>query len=404
MRTCAYPVALLVLAAALVRAQPTQSPSDSSGFGSIAGHVFCSDTRGPARFARVTIETVEDFKATEAPPHRASSVAVDTKLDGGFLIRSVEPGTYYILAEMPGYLSPLAALAPEEIGLPSAEDKDKLRAMLQQVTVIRGRESRLDLRLEKGASLSGTVRYDDGSPAAGLFVSLLRKDKDGTLKQASSGLDRFANQHRTDDLGHYRVAALTPAEYIVSVHLRTFSSLSMSGQLLGAGGYFEAAATPNVQIYSGSTARRSEAKLISVGNGQDITGADVTIPISKLHSVSGILVAKQDGHPLSSGSVILLDPSDKSTVSESWIRREDGGFAMEYVPDGDYLLRVSSAGDSVVEHGAIPGDSTGTFTRNKVLQSYLDAEQPLNVTGDLSGIVINMVVKDDSGNAKSEDF
>jgi hypothetical protein len=136
MRTCAYPVALLVLAAALVRAQPTQSPSDSSGFGSIAGHVFCSDTRGPARFARVTIETVEDFKATEAPPHRASSVAVDTKLDGGFLIRSVEPGTYYILAEMPGYLSPLAALAPEEIGLPSAEDKDKLRAMLQYTFVL----------------------------------------------------------------------------------------------------------------------------------------------------------------------------------------------------------------------------------------------------------------------------
>jgi hypothetical protein len=403
MRTCAYPGALVVLAAALVRAQSTQPPSDSSLLGSVAGHVFCSDTHGPARFARVTIETIEDFKASAAPAHGTSSVAVDTKLDGSFLIRSVEPGTYYILAEMPGYLSPLAALAPEEIGLPSAEDKEKLRAMLQQVTVVRGQESRLDLRLEKGASMSGTVRYDDGSPAAGLFVSLLRKEKGGTLKQASSGLDRFANQHRTDDLGHYRVAALPPAEYMVSVHLRSLK-VSMSGPFLGAGGYIEAAATPNVQIYSGSTARRSEAKLISVGNGQDITGADVTIPISKLHSVSGIVVAKQDAHPLSSGSVILLDASDKSTVSESWIRREDGGFAMEYVPEGDYLLTVSSAGDSVIEHRAIPGDPNGTFTRNKVLQSYLDAEQPLNVTGDLSGIVINMTVKVDSGNTKSENF
>jgi hypothetical protein len=74
------------------------------------------------------------------------------------------------------------------------------------------------------------------------------------------------------------------------------------------------------------------------------------------------------------------------------------------VPEGDYLLRVSSAGDTVVEHGAIQGDPTGTFTRNKVLQSYLDTEQPLNVTGDLSGIMINMVVKVDSGNTKSEDF
>ena len=205
MRTHAYLIALVVLAVPLVRAQSTHS----SALGSIAGHVFCSDTRTPARFARVTIENVKDFKASEASGDRGSSLAVDTKLDGSFLIRSVEPGKYYILAEMPGYLSPLAALAPEDILLPSAEDKEKLRTMLQQVTVVRGRESRHDFRLERGASLSGTVRYDDGSPAAGVIVSLLRKAKDGTLQQVSNGLqDRFSGQQRTDDLGHYRVAAL----------------------------------------------------------------------------------------------------------------------------------------------------------------------------------------------------
>jgi hypothetical protein len=272
--------------------------------------------------------------------------------------------------------------------------------MLQQVTVVRGQESRLDLRLERGASLSGTVRYDDGSPAAGLFVSLWRKEKDGTLKQASGGLDKLANQHRTDDLGHYRVAALPPAEYMVSVHLRSLTVGMSGGPLLGAGGYIETAATPNVQIYSGGTARRSEAKLISVGNGQDITGADVTIPISKLHTVSGIVIAKQDGHPLSSGSVVLLDPSDKTTVSQSWVRQGDGGFALEYVPEGNYLLRVSSAADGVVEHGTSDVKPNVTFTRFKVLQSYLDAEQPLNVSGDLSGIVVNLLVKVDSGKVR----
>jgi len=35
-----------------------------------------------------------------------------------------------------------------------------------------------------------------------------------------------------------------------------------------------------------------------------------------------------------------------------------------------------------------------------VLQSYLDAEQPLNVNGDLSGIVVNLLIKVDSGNTK----
>src|SRR6266851_1254741 len=374
MRTRTYLGVLLVFAAALLRAQSVQRPSGPSGFGSVAGHVSCADTNAPARFARVTIESVDDFK--ESPmgvAHSASSVAVDTKLDGSFLIRSVEPGKYYILAEMPGYLSPLAALAPDAIELPSAEDKEKLRTMLQQVTVVRGRESRHDFRLERGASLSGTVRYDDGSPAAGLIVSLLRKAKDGTLQQVSNGLqDRLSGRQRTDDLGHYRVAALSPAEYLVSADLRS-ASVSMSGGPL-------------------------------FGEGQDIDGADITIPISKLHSVSGIVIAKQDGHPLSSGSVVLLDPSDKSTISEGWVRLEDGRFEMDFVPEGNYLLRVSSAADGVVEHGTSDDNPNVTFTRFKSLQSYVDAEQPLNVSGDLSGIVVNMLVKVDRGDTKPESF
>jgi len=176
------------------------------------------------------------------------------------------------------------------------------------------------------------------------------------------------------------------------------------GPLLGAGGYSSIGPGHHVQIYSGSTARRSEAKLISVGEGQNIDGADITIPISKLHSVRGIVIAKQDGHPLSSGSVVLLDPSDKSTISEGWVRLEDGRFEMDFVPEGNYLLRVSSAADGVVEHGTSDDNPNVTFTRFKSLQSYVDAEQPLNVSGDLSGIVVNMLVKVDRGDTKPESF
>lgn len=411
MRIRAYhPWILVVFVAVQFRAQSIQRSSDSSGLGSVAGHVFCADTNAAARFARVTIEAVDDFKGLDqngkasptAKAHSASSVAVDTKLDGSFLIRSVEPGRYYILVELPGYLSPLAPLTQEAVELPSEEDIKRLRTILQQVTVVRGKVSRLDFRLERGASLSGTVRYDDGSPAAGLSVSLLRKDRDGILKQVSNGLqDSFSSRQRTDDLGHYRVAALSPAEYLVSVGLRSLS-VSVTGALLGAGEFSGTGTNEQVQIYSGSTARRSEAKLISVGEGQDIDGADITVPILKLHSVSGVVVAEQDGHPLNSGSVVLLDPSDKSTISEGWVHLADGRFEMELVPEGRYVLRISSAADSTVEHGSIQGDLSGTFTRLRVLQNYLDAEQPLNVNGDLSGIVVSLLIKVDSGDAKLE--
>ena len=70
------------------------------------------------------------------------------------------------------------------------------------------------------------------------------------------------------------------------------------------------------------------------------------------------------------------------------------------MPEGNYVLRISSAADSTVEHGSIQGDPGGTFTRLRMFQSYLDAEQPLNVNGDLSGIVVNLLIKVDSGNTK----
>jgi hypothetical protein len=61
-----------------------------------------------------------------------SSWLADTKLDGSYLITYVEPGKYHILAEMPGYLSPLAPSTPETVELPSAEDK-KVAYVMQQL-------------------------------------------------------------------------------------------------------------------------------------------------------------------------------------------------------------------------------------------------------------------------------
>jgi hypothetical protein len=73
---------------------------------------------------------------------------------------------------------------------------------------------------------------------------------------------------------------------------------------------------------------------------------------------------------------------------------------MELVPEGNYVLRISSAADSTVEHGSIQGNPSGTFTRLRVLQSYLDAEQPLN----LSGIVVSLFIKVDGGRCEAGKF
>ncbi len=43
------------------------------------------------------------------------------------------------------------------------------------------------LRLEHASEISGTVLYDDGSPAVSLEVKLLHKDKDGKLADLKMG-------------------------------------------------------------------------------------------------------------------------------------------------------------------------------------------------------------------------
>jgi hypothetical protein len=382
-------------------AQPTQQQTPPLTFGSLSGHVYCADTNAPARFARVTIERAEDFedidrdaKAAAVSAHIPSANIVETDLDGSFSIEDVVPGRYYVLVEMPGYLSPLAMLPPDNVSLTSDEDKKKIRSILRQVTVVGNQTSQLDFRLVKGAALSGRILYDDGSPVVAAPLSLFRKEKDGTWKETSNGLqDRFPGQRTTDDLGRYRIAALSPAEYVVSVDLRRVT-VSVIGSFLGVQGFNGRGAAEPVHVYSGNTTRRRDAKPFALTEGEDRSGADIIVPISKLHSLSGTIVAEEDGHPLSSGLILLLDAFDRSTVNEAWVQFADGRFKMEFVPEGDYVLKISSATDSVRETGSIQGSQNGTFTRLRPVRNYVDAEQPLAVNGNLSGIVVKMMEKE----------
>lgn len=170
MRLRAYARCLLLVAlVATGWAQPSQQASETQGFGSVVGHVYCADTNAPARFARVTIEPIEDFvHGVDIRPLAGripSTTLAETRADGSFSIENVIPGTYYILAELAGYLSPLAEFTSEEIMEPTDLGEKRIRAALQQVTVVRNQASRMDFRIERGAAISGRALYDDGGPS-----------------------------------------------------------------------------------------------------------------------------------------------------------------------------------------------------------------------------------------------
>lgn len=390
---------LVAFVAAAAWAQESLPPTDSIQ-GSVSGHVYCADTNAPARLARVTLEPEEDFedvdqnaKVARTAAHRPATIIANTKLDGSYSFEKVAPGTYYAMAEMPGYLSPLANFPFDDLDQPEAEVKQQLRRVLQQVTVVGNQVARLDFLLERGGALSGTVHYQDGSPVIGAPIDLMRKDKDGTWRKVSDPLQhRSTQQGATDDLGGYRITSLPPSQYLVSVDLRLIS-MSVSGSFLAEPPAWSGAIGEPVHIYFGDAVRMRDAKTVSVGTGEDRSGVDITVPISKLHSVSGTVVSEQDEHPLDSGTVLLLDAFDRSTMMEAWLNPATGTFELNFVPEGEYVLKVSSAADSVVETGKIPGLQAGTYTRRKAVRDYVDTEQPLSVRGEISGVVVEMIAK-----------
>ena len=97
------------------------------------------------------------------------------------------------------------------------------RHRFQKITVEAGLPASIDLRLERGAAISGTILFDDGSPAAGLAVRALVRHKQGQ-KDTWSPLPRDTFRHvkaeaRTDDLGRYRIGGLRAARLHVQVDL-----------------------------------------------------------------------------------------------------------------------------------------------------------------------------------------
>ena len=86
-------------------------------------------------------------------------------------IPNVPPGDYYLLAEKIGYISP--GHLPWGPYYLTKEEEDSLAKQVTPITVAANRTTAVDTFLTRGASISGLVRFDDGSPYAEGLVALM---------------------------------------------------------------------------------------------------------------------------------------------------------------------------------------------------------------------------------------
>jgi len=359
-------------------AQKTAVPS-----GRVVGTVTCSDTNAPARFAVVVLEKIAAEKNLDTNSGAATTTVTD--LNGQFAMDKVPPGQYLVLGSLAGYLNPLALYEQTDLEKMSAETLQKLQASVPLVTIEPNQSATVAIRLEHAAEIRGTVRYDDGSPAVGLQVALLRKRPDGMLEAARSelfeGAGLFGPQTISDDRGQFRMIGVAPGEYVIETKFRA-EQLAVSGILRGETNVSIVTEPENeLAIYSGNVFRRKEAKPAKVAMGDLVSGLDITIPLGSLYTMQGVLTSARDGHTLNRGQVELRYADDKEVARRTTID-ENGEFIFRYVPEGSYFLQSNGALD-VEPRGNSDAETT-------IVERYGKGTLPVTLGSDLSGFVLSV--------------
>ncbi len=408
-----YQVAMVVFLCSLTsigQQQPASgnNPIASSGnSGVVNGRVTLGDTKAPARNAKVYLQPVASLLADGARGQGNGrgpgiTISVGTSFEGKYSIPHVPFGSYYVVAVDAGYLSPYVQLelatdrsSPDTPPGPQQQAaKERVLKSLSRVDVQSSLPVDVDVVLERGGAISGTVTYDDGTPATGVQVSALIRSAEAE-KESWISLDMISNQSwsrlESDDRGNYRISGLPAGRYIVMANLSAsrsidYISANSSGSTSSNG------TQSNLDIYSGSTHRKKEASSFSISLGEERNGEDIRIPLSKLHTISGNFVSALDGHVVNGGQVILLNADDKSFVAAAGATEDDPGFIFYFVFEGDYVLSSSMSADVDYVPISLPHSDAPMPPQfeGKPRHFYGSASKPLHVEGDMQGVTIEV--------------
>jgi hypothetical protein len=128
--------------------------------------------------------------------------------------------------------------------------------------------------------------------------------------------------------------------------------------------------------------------------GEERPGEDVSLPLSKLHKIQGVLLSKTDGHVLNKGSVSLLFADDRTQLGSTEIGEGNENFDFPFVPEGDYVLKVNSAADARFEEVPNPpGSVPPSRTETTMVHEYGTTEVTLHVDSERTGVTVDVPEK-----------
>jgi hypothetical protein len=191
----------------------------------------------------------------------------------------------------------------------------------------------------------------------------------------------------TDDQGAYRFSGLPAGEYIVRGNVEL--NKVIVSYIFASGGGTSFGDGYHLRVYPGDTFRPSDAKPVKVEEGENATSVDIDIPLSKLYTLSGTVMRPDSELPVNAAHLSLTFADTGEELTSADVDSEDGSFRFDFVPGGNYILRVTKIAN--VERtevfngkGAVPPSHTET----KVLNKFGDASLPIQLTGDQSAVMV----------------
>jgi len=326
--------------------------------GTVTGHVICGDTQLPARFAEVSLirkpsqaevdalyapAGKEDAAEKKPPVQSPTSYAVmqeATGIDGGFTIRRVPPGEYWIVAKREGYLFPIAAAVDEKSG----HDLNRRMASAQSVHVGTDGAVKADIRLERGGVITGRVVFGDGSAAVQWEVWLVAAAARTVFSPNTEyvGISRAFDDERvgftwTDDEGNFRIAGVAPGKYVVVTQVL----LEGSSRVADESSTPESSGGQDLLLFGPGVFRRQQAAVLEIHGAEHVTADDVRLDFDSLHTIRGRVLAKVDGLPVHGTFVnVLGDGEGGPDFSRRAVMDAEGSFYADFLPAGNYTVQV----------------------------------------------------------------
>jgi hypothetical protein len=225
----------------------------------------------------------------------------------------------------------------------TADERKQILSNFPQVTVTAAGTASDEVVIRRGGAINGRISIDTGGlpGEAAVTATMVSSDLIGDLQDTGGKKPlHFAKTGHIDDRGEYRIAGLPAGKYRVEVRLTEGVYEVTTIANLGGGNFLAApvrSGNGSLTVFAPDALTESGAKIVSVGDGDELSDIDITVPMSRLHSISGTVT--QGGAPLVMAALTIyrggkqLDNSDVITTPE-------GSYRFELLPRGTYTIEA----------------------------------------------------------------